>query len=350
VKLFLIGSICILGVSSAFAEVLTPWREYSNPSIMSASFERTFDKLPLSASLIHTQKFWANDYWPRKRGGINYRWNAVKPSGFNLRSPSRSEALNMSAEALATLAPSEKLDLLNGNYDYPLKKEVDSNASPSAPIWHGICNGWAPAALNHNEPLPKTVINPDGVAVPFGSSDIKALLSYYYAYKHKVNSTHQMGLRCNSFLSPYCNDDMNAGAFHLVLTNKLGLEGTSFVADVENGRQVWNHNVSEFVSTVVNAHLPPTKNSAPETIRRIHLRTDATYVMEIRKNSWEPVLGTDAQINKIKKYEYILDLDRHGNIIGGDWISNDRPDFIWTMEKVSNFTGEFARLAELLND
>ena len=346
----LMTGLCFLGLSTSHAEVLRPWRSFSDPNIMNSSFERNFSKLPLQAALTNTDKLWANDYWPRKRGGINYRWNAVEPTGFDLASPTRAEALMMRVNELAALAPTEKLDLLNGNYDYPLKKEVDKGSSRFAPSWHGICNGWAPAAINHNEPLPKTLINPDGLEIPFGSSDIKALLSYYYAFKHEVPSTYQMGKRCNLNFGPNCDEDLNAGAFHIVLTNKLGLLGTSFVADVERGRQVWNHAVNDYTTTVVNSDLSPAHDSAPGTVRRIHVKTEMTFVLEIKQNNWQPVLGTDAHVNDVRNYEYTLDVDASGNIIGGEWISHARPDFIWMMEKAVSFKGMFKRLPELLND
>ena len=334
----------------AFAGINTPWKDFSNPNIMSTSFERNFDKLPLHGAPSDTQKLWANDYWPRRRGSINYRWNSIRPTGFKLESPSKVDALSMGPAEIAALAPTEKLDLLNGNYDYPLVKEVESVASPVAPLWHGICNGWSPAAINHNEPLPKSLVNPDGIVVPFGSSDIKALLSYYYAYKHDVDSTHQMGKRCNFSFGPNCDDDLNAGAFHIVLTNKVGLLGTSFIADVERGRQVWNHAVNEYTTTVVNSHLSPASDSAPGTVKRVQVKTVMSFILEIKKNNWEPVLGTDDHVNDVRNYEYFLELDSSGRIIGGEWISKARPDFLWEMEKATSFQGSFARLSELLND
>ncbi len=346
----LFTSLCLFTLSSAYSGILTPWKDFSDPGIMSKSFERSFGSLPLKGHAADPQKLWANDYWPRKRGSINYRWNSSHPIGFKLVSPGREEAMRMTQAELAALAPSEKLDILNGNYDYPLKEEVDEMASPQAPLWHGICNGWSPAAINHNEPVPKTLMNPDGIAVPFGSSDIKAILSYFYAYKHEVKSTHQMGRRCNFWIEPNCHDDLNAGAFHIVLTNKVGIEGSSFIADVERGRAVWNHAVNEFSTVIVSENLAPADDSAPGTVRRVRVKTDMTFVMGIKKNSWQPVMGTEDHINDVRHYEYYLELNRSGEIIGGEWISKARPDFMWLMEKAEKFNGMFSRLSELLND
>lgn len=317
---------------------------------MSESFERSFEKLPLQGASGDAQKLWASDYWANKKGSINYRWNAPKPTGFKLVSPTREQALVMGQAEIAQLAPTEKLDLLNGTYDYPIKKEVNEIANPSTPLWHGICNGWAPASLNHNEPTPKTLTSVDGISIPFGSSDIKALLSYYYAFRHDVSSTHQMGKRCNFFIGPNCDEDLNAGAFHVVLTNKVGLEQKSFIADVERSRQVWNHTVKNYSTTIVNPYMSPAKDSAKGTMRRIQVKTVMTFVSAIKKNSWEPVMGTENHIDDVKNLEYTLDLDAYGRIIGGEWVSKARPDFIWTMEKATTFGGPFSRVSEMLND
>jgi hypothetical protein len=96
--------------------------------------------------------------------------------------------------------------------------------------------------------------------------------------------------------------------------------------------------------------LRPADDSAPGTVRRIHVKTVMTFVLEIKLNNWQPVLGTDAHVNDVRNYEYTLDVDASGNIIGGEWISRARPDFIWMMEKATSFRGMFERLSELLND
>ncbi len=347
-QIFLAG-VLLLGAFSVRAEILREWEDYSDPSIRNRSYEHSFAKLPLNGAPTDTKKLWASDYWSRKKGLINLRWNTPKPVGFKLVSPGRVQAVSMTQEQLATLAPTEKLDLLNGDYEYTIVKEVDKIADKSAAIWHGICNGWAPASVNHNEPTPKTVTSIDGIKIPFGSSDIKALLSYYYAYHHSVESTRQMGKRC-LLIGPGCDEDLNAGAFHIVLANTLGLQGQSMIADVERGRQVWNHAVNNYQTTIVNPNLAPGDKSAKGTYRRIHVKTDMTFVSKIKANSWIPTNGTENHINDVKNYEYTLDVDYNGRIIGGDWISKARPDFIWSMDKATFFTGKFARLSELLND
>jgi len=345
--------LAFLSVSAVAAplEINQPWRSISDPLIMSTTFVRSFSNLPVEASVTDTHKYWSGDYWALKKGNINYRWFSPKPQGFNLKSPTKDQAAVMSLQDLSYLAPSEKFDLLNARYNYPLVKEVSSFTSPDRELWEGMCHGWAPALMHHNEPEPKVVTNPDGIQIPFGSADIKALISYYYAYEYDAVTSRQMGSRCSGDIQwPWstdrCKDDMNAGAFHIVLTNKIGLSGTSFVADIENGKEVWNHVPVRYKMNIVNDNLPPESDSARGTVKTIRVKTDVFYVFNSPKNTWE----TYGQNAGKKSYEYTLDINASGMIIGGNWISKLRPDFLWLVDKVPSFNSKFEKLSELLND
>ncbi len=289
------------------------------------------------------------------KGNINYRWNSYDPIGFNLDSPTRDEAMEGSEVSFSLLSPSEKYDLWTGNYNYPVVLDVASRARRDAEYWEGICDGWAPATSNHSEPTPKTMTNPDGIKVPFGSSDIKALLSYYYAFYHQV-PTNQEGTRCNRRgglfnRNPRCNNDndLNAGTFHIIMTNRIGVEKIGFIADLENNQEVWNHPVMKYDSTV-EYEKGPQEKSVPGTDKTVYVKTRITYVDESNVNTWTPIIGTAYQIYSYRDYEYSLDLDQKGNIIGGNWESQEFPDFLWAKGKVEFFTGKFPRLGELLND
>lgn len=351
-KTGLIFIISFLVSQVTLARIDTEWPDVSAPTIMSHSFVHEFDLMPLSGKAHGPQKFWSGDYWASRNGSINYRWNDPGQEGFDLQSPTREQAERMSLESLARLSASEKYDLFTGRYDYPLKNRVEENGDAYADEWEGICHGWAPASMNHNEPTPKTVINPDGISIPFGSADIKGLLSYYYANEFKVASTHQMGRRCanGGFWNRRkdCKKDLNAGAFHIVLANKIGIQGAGFLADLDRFKEVWNHPVHSYETKVVRVGKKDS-NSAPGTVRVIRVETNVHYIDESR-STWDTVIGTDGQRVLTKEFEYELDIDAGGNIIGGDWKSRQRPDFLWTTEKALIWVGGFERLGELLND
>jgi hypothetical protein len=82
----------------------------------------------------------------------------------------------------------------------------------------------------------------------------------------------------------------------------------------------------------------------------IRISTKVRFVFNIVDNSWFPANGTDLQTFKDNDYEYYLDTDRRGNIIGGEWISEVRPDFLWIMKPVIKFDANFSKLGKLLNE
>jgi hypothetical protein len=304
--------------------------------------------LPLTGTVTNSKRYWSSDFWSKKKGGINYRWNAPNPSGQNLRSPTKEQVARMTEQQLATLAASEKLDLLAGAYTYPLKTSIARYANPEAPEWEGICNGWAEASTHHDEPNPITLTNPDGIAIPFGSSDIKALLSWWYFREDNIGYSG-MGRRCRGGWGGNCANDLNAGAFHLVLANRVGLKGESFTADMDPGAEVWNHTVYSYTSRILDGNLRSRFGSARGTQRVLRVRTVVAYTFVLKKNSWTPVLGTPDQKFSTRTYEYYLDVDGSGRVIGGDWISKTRPDFLWATERASAFTGNMAALQTIVD-
>lgn len=334
--------------------ILEAWKGFSHPDIFSSGFTHDFKSLPLEGSIEIGPKAWSGDYWPSKKGGINLRWNHPSKAGFDYTSPTQSQVRNMSLDELATLSPSEKYDLFRGRYDYPLKKEAEGSASKIASDWAGICHGWAPASLFHNEPTPKVMTNPEGLQIPFGSADIKALISYFYAFHHDTG-TDQMGLRCffGSWMGGArgCSDDLNAGAFHIVITNKLGLQKEGFMVDVDRYREVWNQPAVAFKSRVLADNLRPSSKAAKTAVKEVRIATEFFYVDE-SEPTWNTVHGTKDQLIAKRDLQYRVELNAEGKIVGGEWESNERPDFLWNKNPATNeeMKGIFADLPKLLND
>jgi hypothetical protein len=342
---------CLLISSVSFAEEKGIWPGHSNPRIVSTEFNYSFEKLPLEGNHDKPHTGWSDDYWPTHKGSINRRWNSPGQPGFKLVSPSKEQVFGMTQSQLSELAPSEKFDLLRGRYDYPLVKRVAKTARPNAKDWAGICNGWAPASLNLKEPMPTVMINSDGLQIPFGSSDIKAMLSYYYAYYVKT-PTRQVGLRCFlnrglSGLARGCGDDLNAGAFHIIMSNMLGLKREGFLADVDRLKEVWNQPITSYKTEIVMTRAPSSR-AARSAVREVVVRTDLVYGSEIEPQ-WNPALNTSAQLYEKLELEYTVELDHEGKIVGGEWISWTRPDFIWFREEAP-FTGEFEILGSLYQE
>lgn len=315
--------------------------------ILSVEDTTDFVVLPMRGDVRDKKRFWSGDHWPLKKGSINRRWNAPVRIGFNHRSPTREELLAMPQEKIAQLSPSEKYDLLMGQYDYPLRKEVSQiSANENAEMWEGLMNGWALSSYLHFEPTAKTLLNPDGVEIPFGSEDIKGLLAYYYSYHHTPVSTGIVGKPCEI---RGCVDDVTAATFHLALANRIGVAKKPLMMDLERTRDIWNHPVVAY-ETEYRGNAEVTSNVTPGTHSVVRLKTTVTYINEALNMTWGPVHGTMDQVETKQVYQYWLHLDKDARIIGGEWKSNERPDFLWTTSEDRNFQGILVNLGILLDD
>jgi hypothetical protein len=348
-----IAAIATLSVLAVVGFTKT-WSPSSNPALLGANMVRNFYKLPLTANLQGPRQPWSDTYWPHYEGGIAVPYRTGEDA-WKSRLFSKTEILSgrVSAEQINNLSPAAKFDLLRGMYNYPLTRDVLSSTNPKNPSWWGICHGWAPAALNHPEPQPITVTNPDGVVIHFGSSDVKALISFYYAdYAYKARKVRQLGNRCNGdgflFFRPgNCKRDVNPGALHIVLGNLIGLQRRGLVGDVTQSKEVWNQPISGYESTVVRERAPSNR-SARGTAKEVLVRTKMNYVVEIGPQEL-PVVGTDSQSFDSRDFTYWLELDAAGNILGGSYnkaVSEESPDFFWTVQPMA-FLGDFAALNKI---
>src|SRR5690606_6240282 len=145
-----------------------------------------------------------------------------------------------------------------------------------------------------------------------------------------------LGGRCNDDLndnpsageSAHCRD-INAGTFHVTLANVVGLDNQGFVADIVRDRQVWNQPVQGYETTIVGYTDNVYVNAAPGTVKIVTVRTNLSYAVESHPH-WNP-------LGAIEPYPYIasstlsytLELDAIGNILGGEWLQGERPDFFW---------------------
>lgn len=326
------------------------WNHANSPFNIGSPLKIQFEELPLEGRLKDHRLGWPGNHWANYVGGIAHRWSAANPQNFTYKLLSLSDLKKLEPHEIRELSPAEKFDIFNGNYKYPTVKKVLSRVSPYESEWHGICHGYAPAALNHPEPASVTLVNPDGIPVHFYSSDVAALMSFYYA---KVISTpvSLVGSRCNYSADARIRkryestcDDINPGSFHLILANKLGVDGVGFIADIDRYAEVWNHIAVDY-QTYYRGESAPVVTSAPGTFKRMQVETIVTYAAAIAPK-FEPVLNTEAAEYAQNTYEYYLDLDESGQVIGGDWISDARPDFVWTQKKAS-FTKDWALLNEV---
>lgn len=187
--------------------------------------------------------------------------------------------------------------------------------------------------------------NQDGIQIPFGSSDIKALLTYFLAeYETTDSEAKFIANRCNYDIRSeethqYENTtqcaDINAGSFHVLLSNQLGLRNEGFIMDRDRGADVWNQPIAGFRSKIIGDDV----NNGNAT--KIHLLTSVTYAKETSPtwNAHEPYLVEE-------DYEYWLEIDQEQNIVGGSFETWERADFEWKLHPIA-FNGYFEMLAKI---
>lgn len=368
-KVVILAVLAVVGQAHA-----AKWDKSNNPNFFNAVAKKkmvfNYNSLPAKAEVLDTRFGWSESYWPSNLGGIAYRWNSPNPRPFGYTFFTKEEVLKMSDKELSELSPSELYDIAMGDYDYTLSKKVLKKYSPNDFWWEGICHGWALAASNYAEPDKTIVTNKDGVKVPFGASDVKGLLSMHDAYNSK-GIYARVGDRCSvegkvegeafeedgevSFPSKKDAEksqcaDVNAGAFHVVLASMIGINSQGFVADVDRFNDVWNQPITGYDSTFIRDISLNSEDIKNGVDKKIQIQTKMTYGDELEFYtpeeaskgtlsfvSKDPVTGTGAQLNTTRAYEYILELDRFGNIIGGEWISESRPDMLWMKTKDVKF-------------
>ena len=349
--------------------------DYKNKSY---NYELSFEKLPLFGEL--SKKPWTGDYWPTYRGGISYRWNTLnKNNSYDTHGYKLLRKKDLKSYDLSSLSPSEKYDLYRSDYRYrttrseryrtKILKTIESSPyyDPSyvIPEWEGLCHAWAPATILFENPKPIVLTNKEGISIPFGSSDIKALLTYFL---HKKRATTQLlGGRCNidiqklkeqlnnkeitlkeyrkAINSDDCRDT-NAGSFHLVLTNQIALKDEGFIIDVTKDFEVWNQPVYSFTSKVYNRRNRPSQGAAKDAVREVDVMTKISYVVEVDQ-TWDYEEKTEL---KSITYYYCLEINSKGEIVGGRWYNNgsidDRPDFLWK-QSLPEFSSDFKELRNI---
>jgi hypothetical protein len=323
------------------------WNADNDPSQfdLNHTYHYKLSDLPLSAQMKTTP--WSETYWPAYKGSVNVRWNTPDQDGFNYTPPTHDQVVKMSADDLSHLSPAEKYDLYMGHYDYPLWNEVKHYADPTADQYTGMCDGWSIAAIQYAEPKQVTLANPDGILIPFGSSDVKALMTFAAEF-HFERQEVQVGVACTTS-TPTTPDQisacsgMNPGAMHVILANQIGLQQIAFITERKADDEDWNQPVFGYTFQTTGSAISTVPGAQGVVVHGILNYTedlDASYV--------QPVVGTsNFHANKIVM-DYVLDVDAQGNIIGGTWASgSDRPGYFWFTKNHLDFTGELLGIQKI---
>ncbi len=316
----------------------------NDPQRILKGYNSTFFKLPLNGEISNKQLSWPGSHWPNYVGGITHRWSKLDPNPFYYEYKTFDYLLTADQSEIDELSPAEKFDILLGDYNFNISRRIEAKYSPKENTWHGICHGISGAQLNHDEPKLTTVKNDDGIEITFYSSDLKGLLGYYYANVAK-NYASQVGKRCTGKRQRRgkCKG-VNAGSFHILISNFLGVKGKPILMDIDHLREVWNYSAVSYDSYIVDEH-KPSRNSSRGTVKRIRVQTELVVESSIQQKT-EAVIGTENAEYLYNNYDYYLDIDKDGKIIGGEWISDIKPDFLFTRKK-AEFTGKWEKIFDV---
>ncbi|WAS89832.1 hypothetical protein [Nannocystis punicea] len=327
------------------------WSQADDPRLLSKDFNFELDELPRSGWADRTP--WPGYYWPTYNDSINYRW-----AGSNIRSPAEKYGAAFGRSGVGTVISNRfgvgsiggtkrcRYDSECGGGRMCGRRRGESRGR-CIETWMGICHAWAPAAIMEREPKKGITFN----GVRFEISDLKALISLAYT---EGLSVRFMSLRCNSVGWPGSQacKDTNAGSFHVALTNLLGSRGESFVFDRTYDREVWNHPVVGYKVTRDEQVSASTANSMlgrggskyrfnPKAAELRRVRTEVYWINEAGPGYNQQLVDNVATFTFTERYDYILELDSVGRIIGGEWIGGSKrrhPDFVWRPMTKKNTT------------
>ncbi len=390
------------------------WNQTNNPERFRLDLNYNYDELKVYSEGWAAQTPWPSDYWSYYEDSTNVRYhgtNVLSPvekfdRAFNDWTPSMgfdeflssADYLPMDVRVDCGISEdSTMLDTHDAYYDelgpaatwqhrnkgnYRARNGVDDDNDDiiddcggddydGIETWWGLCHAWVPAAILEPEPQRDVTVN----GVTFTVSDIKALLITMY----DRNSSLMIGGRCNEkeierdevtgeVLLDQC-DDTNAGTWHVVAVNMLGIMKRAFAEDRTAGYQVWNQPVRGFVineQTEVNENdalelLDRTTDASyisqfdsPEAVRWIYVDMHSHYVTESSNTTEGPLTPQIETYTRRDHYEYILELNADGDIVGGEWLPNyynAHPDFLWLpiRQRSGNPSISFAKVKHLLD-
>lgn len=308
---------------------------------------------------------WSDSYWPLYGGGIARRY-ADPDFELSLEWEKNERYLsgNVGIGATEELSPAEKYDLLVGDKNFTLTRaslglgrayfEKHGRVAP----WMGICHGWAAASVSTARPSHSVILTGvGGEKILFYPSDIKALLSMLWA-KGKFEKRF-IGGRCRKSkpgenppgrpVDPECLDT-NAGTWHLAVVNQLGHSRRPLIIDATYDAEVWNQPVYSYEYSYLDPGSLAPVDSLAKSLRAVDDKDPrrafraptavsvATVAMRIEYSTEqdpEAVAEDDRSRDgsSAVSYEYELELDANGEIVGGEWLQVFHPDFIWTPVK-----------------
>lgn len=364
---------------------------------------------------------WRSYTWPASVDSINTRWaqlgsstapydfsaaqkydlvfnNWALPSGFRDLAPYRPSCNphfdRLYYEQQGPLARYVTLHLGSGRAHDGIDSDGDEGVDECRDLdgvaFSNLSDGWASAAILEDTPL-HTIIR-DGVT--FTPTDLQGLLAAAYRdapYKI-IGQQCQLGTplapngvdddldgaidewlersprttdEAHRLVGGECRD--NAGAFHVALTNYLGLKRMNLIADVETTFGVDNEVIHSYRTETLRrlsareanelllagSDVPVTDtyffNSAAKQFQLVEVRLTMVGPVEELPLA-EPRNQIPTSTRPYSLLSYVLELDEAGKIIGGeyiDWSKGHHPDFVWLPRRIDTSVNPLINLDQL---
>lgn len=327
-------------------------------------YKHSIEELPVDKKLKITP--WSN-VWSDNTGGIAKRFNLSQlPQNYEI--VSEAEFYSLSDTRASSLSPAEKFDILNGDFNYPtLKAEIertgvrrlnqkDKEYQPgySIPNWLSLDKYIAAASIVYgpfeNLDVISSAVN--NIKIKFSDDELLGLLGLqmlYSNFEREVVSSacptksvrvrnaffsqsHRKGMaNLNNFYEGLnsinskagCVSAINPGAFHLAITNEIGLESNPLIFEKLDNR---------FSLEGVAYGYKVEKINVIDGVE-ISLYLD---------------MYNDVKKYHTKLYKYRLVLDSKSRVLGGVWLSDDYPQLIWKPSVTNEIGGYYSTLNKLL--
>ena len=349
------------------------WSAQDDPHIL--DFDNDFitllDELPTEGQAASAP--WTGSYWPTHEDSINYRWDKSGPDtlspaakfekAFGREGIVESVSANYGIDSRVTATVCTQKSDCDSKKSEVCAKRDGATEGRCIETWFGICHAWAPAAAMTQEPTRSVFHN----GVEFKINDLKALvtLSYTSGLKTRFLSKRcnakddgtEDGIQFDEYGVPTDEfeecADTNAGTFHVVAANYLGIKKKAFVEDRTFDYQVWNQPVMGFrvqsgypkklsasqANTLMSAEGEEDYLFNSKAAQWRHVRTSVSYIIESPSELDGNLNETLDTYTRQDFYEYILELDSAGHVIGGEWLGVSKkkhPDFLWAPESKSD--------------
>lgn len=353
-------------VSNGSTKQKEVWSNADAPTLFTSNLEYRLEALPMTGEA--TTIPWAGSYWPTYEDNINFKWAGpgsmsaskkyerafIPDGGVNVENlVSRYHGIDSVAKTC------QQESECSSEFGEVCARREGADAGHCIATWWGICHAWSPAAILLPEPRYPVTRND----ITFQPQDLKALGSLV----HNNTTSKFVSLRCNkqntladgggiaydelgrpTDANRECRDT-NAGTYHLLITNYLGIMKQAFVEDRTFNYEVWNQPLRGFTVTsktevnaneanrLIGASASPGNDAGvvyrfnPNAKRFFDVKMQVKYISESGADDGYTAPNINLYTHT-DSYEYVLELDAAGKIIGGEWVGASKqahPDFLW---------------------